>query len=1205
MTDPADRRRYERFEIKLPARIMTHDGDMVGCVVRDYCGGGMLVSLPVDQPAEALFKKGQRTRLATKLLTHAGRRPVSIKSSVAWMRDNFLGIRFDKPSDLMVDVLKRHDRYARARPAANEQRAAKATPPHFERITAVAQALLPGILREIIGLTLDTLVETVDRVSSDAERQQVYGDMNALDRLREQDTLVRSIVGRATSLHPGRGFESEVRPGELALVDTEEFERWLETSRVATLLERKFRPEIAVIGTRLAGMRGSDAPVSLVVPFEPKHFTDAFSDVARDIELGTLTRSVMFERCADVLSEALTELYSQMNKALDEIGVPSQDVAGAMRRVKNIGRQNVSNFPSSGAVAADAVAALATEPTPTGVAHPIDLPTVAIDPKRLQALLDSERQLRESQASELVDGLSAEMAGDPGLKAWIDVIGSSFVGEAAANPGFFQNDRHPLRAIVDELGHLQQFLAHSPDDLTRQLRREVDSLLAPLRDGEFDAKTADAVAGEVGALARRRSAEYQRNVERVIEASDGRDRVRRARTLVAKEIDRRYAGRLVPEVASELLNVGWRAGLELAWLNAETGRGDYQRQLSLLDSIVDLLGGEAYAPGRGERDKLRLVKAIGEQLATTAVDPYRRGAVESRLRVEFNARPEDVPKLRMPVRFKAEKRAADSRPEQIGESAWRSALERCRALHLGDWVEFKDVKDTSEIQVALRVAWIRADREWFTLVDNRGVRVRDISLHDLAQSLCEERVSLQSVDGKPLSQRAVARMLGAMEGRLVQQAGQESQTGLMGRQAFQVVVEKALAGDPKGALLWVDIDQFKLINELHDYATGDRLLAALGEAIVACPGDKTVAHLGADRFAILLDDVALEQATDWAERLLDSVRGLTFDVQNRTASLHVSIGLVALGGELDTAGQVTRAVENALSAAKAGGGDQVYVYREDDPDMARRRDSVEWLVRVDEALVDGHLRLRCQPIVPVRPDAGLSPHHEVLLGVATANNELLSIAEFIEAAERYKRMRAVDRWITREVFDWVAAHRELMPQIHGLAVNLSGQTASDPTFVEFVRQQFSRTGVDPAWISFEVTETAAVASLSCAAGIIHGLKHLGCHIALDDFGSGQASYAYLKELPVDWLKIDGVFVRDIAEDRNDFAVVRSINEIGHFLGKKTIAEYVKDAATLDMVAEIGVDYAQGFAIAKPMLLDELANMCRRDEPMPSTAQVTD
>ncbi|MCB1801970.1 MAG: EAL domain-containing protein [Gammaproteobacteria bacterium] len=256
--------------------------------------------------------------------------------------------------------------------------------------------------------------------------------------------------------------------------------------------------------------------------------------------------------------------------------------------------------------------------------------------------------------------------------------------------------------------------------------------------------------------------------------------------------------------------------------------------------------------------------------------------------------------------------------------------------------------------------------------------------------------------------------------------------------------------------------------------------------------------------------------------------------------------------------------------------------------MARQRDSVEWLARVDEALVDGHLRLRCQPIVPVRPDAGLAPHLEVLLGVASSANESLSIAEFIDAAERYKRMRAVDRWVTRTVFDWIAAHRKLMPMIHGLAVNLSGQTASDASFVEFVRQQFQRTGVAPEWISFEVTETSAVASLSTAAGIIHGLKNLGCRIALDDFGSGQASYSYLKELPVDWLKIDGVFVRDIANDRDDFAVVKSINEIGHFLGKKTIAEYVVDERTLEMVREIGVDYAQGYGVAPPMLLDDYA-----------------
>jgi EAL domain-containing protein (putative c-di-GMP-specific phosphodiesterase class I) len=169
----------------------------------------------------------------------------------------------------------------------------------------------------------------------------------------------------------------------------------------------------------------------------------------------------------------------------------------------------------------------------------------------------------------------------------------------------------------------------------------------------------------------------------------------------------------------------------------------------------------------------------------------------------------------------------------------------------------------------------------------------------------------------------------------------------------------------------------------------------------------------------------------------------------------------------------------------------------------------------------------------------------------------------------------------------IAAHREHMPQLHGFSVNLPGQTASDPSFVDFVRQQFQRTGIDPAWPSFEVTETAAVSNLSSSAGIIHELKSLGCKVALDDFGSGQASYSYLKQLPVDWLKIDGVFVRKIVADREDYAVVKSINEIGHFLGKRTIAEYVADAEILRLVREVGVDYAQGYGISPPVLMDEL------------------
>ena len=311
------------------------------------------------------------------------------------------------------------------------------------------------------------------------------------------------------------------------------------------------------------------------------------------------------------------------------------------------------------------------------------------------------------------------------------------------------------------------------------------------------------------------------------------------------------------------------------------------------------------------------------------------------------------------------------------------------------------------------------------------------------------------------------------------------------------------------------------------------------------------------------------------------------DMPGQTIGLTVSIGVVPLAAGNEEFNRLLQAADDTLAAAKAAGGDRGYVYSADDPAITDRKASVQWVVQVDEALDRGQLHLRCQPIVPARSDTSLAPHYEVPLGVHSGTAEPLPIAEFIDAAERYNRMRAVDRWVARTVMEWIATHREQMPMLHGFAVNLSGHTASDTSFVDFVRQQFQRTGIDPAWLSFEVTETAAVSDLSASAGIIQELKALGCKVALDDFGSGQASYSYLKELPVDWLKIDGVFVRKIAVNQDDYAVVRSINEIGHFLGKQTIAEYVADDQILAKVREIGVDFVQGFEISPPLQMDDL------------------
>ena len=391
-------------------------------------------------------------------------------------------------------------------------------------------------------------------------------------------------------------------------------------------------------------------------------------------------------------------------------------------------------------------------------------------------------------------------------------------------------------------------------------------------------------------------------------------------------------------------------------------------------------------------------------------------------------------------------------------------------------------------------------------------------------------------------------------------------------------------------MFWIDIDQFRLVNEIQGYEVGDEVLVATAEALRALNGDALVSHLGGDRFAVVRNDLSGEHAERHAQATLGALQDLSPRSATHRLNLMASI-VVVDGAEVDgKASDLMHAADSGFAAAKAAGGNQVYVYRRDDPAIARRQQSVHWITQVDDALDRGHLRLRCQPIVPLRPGGGMTRHFEVLLGVATEDSESLPIAEFIEAAERYNRMRAVDRWVARTVVDWIAAHRSLMPQLHGFAVNLSGQTASDPEFVAYVRDLVQRADIDPSWMSFEVTETAAVADLTAGAGIVQELKKLGFKVALDDFGSGLASYSYLKELPVDWLKIDGVFIRKIAAGRDDYEVVKSINDIGHFLGKQTIAEYVVDDQILSLVRQLGIDFGQGFGISPPMLMEDLVEV---------------
>ena len=280
--------------------------------------------------------------------------------------------------------------------------------------------------------------------------------------------------------------------------------------------------------------------------------------------------------------------------------------------------------------------------------------------------------------------------------------------------------------------------------------------------------------------------------------------------------------------------------------------------------------------------------------------------------------------------------------------------------------------------------------------------------------------------------------------------------------------------------------------------------------------------------------------------------------------------------------------DEACYSAKDAGRNRLQEYELGDSAMMRRHGAMEWVTQLDKALDDDRLILNCQRISPINGSGnGADSHYEILLTMLDELGDTMPPGDFIIAADTYNRMTAIDRWVIERVLGWMADHKDKLDNFGGFAINVSGHSVNDETFPDFVLEQFSKSQAPTGKVCFEITETAAIANLENAVDFMNRMKIIGCKFSLDDFGTGLSSYSYLRNLPVDYVKIDGVFVKDIANNPGDYAVVRSINEIGHYMGKRTIAEYVESDDVLKRLQEIGVDYAQGYQIEKPRLLADL------------------
>ena len=433
----------------------------------------------------------------------------------------------------------------------------------------------------------------------------------------------------------------------------------------------------------------------------------------------------------------------------------------------------------------------------------------------------------------------------------------------------------------------------------------------------------------------------------------------------------------------------------------------------------------------------------------------------------------------------------------------------------------------------------------------------------------------------------------AMAQQLLWQASHDSLTGLVNRREFErrlaELIETARTQRRDHALLYMDMDNFKAVNDTCGHPAGDELLRQLTAIMLTrMRGSDTLARLGGDEFGALLESCPPEQAVRIANAMRETVREFRFVWEGKTFNIGVSIGLVPVGAETGDINQVLAAADACCYEAKKLGRDRVQVYRPDD--HGGRHEELEVVSQINRAFEQGQFRLYRQSIAPIAPGQQREPHYEVLIRMLDRNGKPVPATGFMPAAERYNLLTSIERWVVSSLVEFLhrqwtsgAIPREARDGVERgfYSVNISGASINDKSFPEFLRNLLTRYQLPAGLLCFEITETTAIANLSKAAELMHELKGMGCRFALDDFGTGMSSFAYLKYLPVDFLKIAGVFVTDMANDPMDHAIVDSINKISHILGMKTIAESVENAESLARITELGIDYAQGYFVAEP------------------------
>jgi diguanylate cyclase (GGDEF)-like protein len=772
------------------------------------------------------------------------------------------------------------------------------------------------------------------------------------------------------------------------------------------------------------------------------------------------------------------------------------------------------------------------------------------------------------------------------IKSYVESIRLPLMALAFQGYDLLESNAHPARNIINQLAFLEPALKGNRIINNSKVKPAVEKLVTRIAQEYVTNPDIFAIVDQkLNEITEKVNKSMELNIRRVIEVCEGNQQLEKARRFVQDEIDKRIAGKSIPKIITSFLTLGWQDLLVIAELGKEkSGNKERQCYFKVIDDLIAWLSSRKPFSDEDIRNIHNVLDFIDNQPCFGCANPFLKSKLIDELTASLLGT--GNPRSRKAVEM------VDIEPASLKKDAPLDIIpdkwtEQVAQLQVGEWLAILFGEDEYE---HLKLVWIGDAPPVYVFVNREGLKKLELNKEKLAELMQTGAANkIESLDA-PLMDRATNMMLQQMHEKLIYNASHDPTTDLLNRKGFvkQLKQEILKLNGSRHMLCYMEIQDFGIITNDCGLSGGDDLLKKLSNLMKnQLRNEEVFARLGDKTFGILFKRCSSDEGHAIAKKLQTLINDWHFEWKDKSYSIDVSMGLTPLRENDYDVDELFNKADIANASAKRSGRNGIWVYKNEDEHLKLQNELYAWAGRIDHVLSQNRLFIRCQMIAPIDAEKNDHIHYEILLGIIDETGNIIPPDNFIPAAERFQRMPEIDRWIIKRVFSWIAQNKRQSDKIGGFSINLSGQSLNNEAFLEFLKNLLTSSNIQPEKLIFEITETVAAKNFLFTKKFINQIKRFGCKFSLDDFGSGYSSYSYLKSMNVDYLKIDGAFVKDICRNNTDIAIVKSMNEIAHSLGLETIAEYVESNDILDILKDIGVDYAQGWRIQKPVLLEEL------------------